>query len=166
VSQTRPALFRGRRFQDVIIILCVRWYLRYSLSFRDLEEMMVERDLTMDHVTIWRWAQRYAPILNQRLGRERRHPNGSWRVDETSVRVAGNWVYLYRAVDSVGDAIDFMLSPNRGLGRRQAVFAINIAANRATAASDQRGRPSSLRDRDIGIEASWEGGAVAGRHHT
>jgi len=115
VSQKRPALFRGRHFQDVIIILCVRWYLRYSLSYRDLEEMMMERGLTVDHVTIWRWVQRYAPILNLRLGRERRHPNRSWRVDETYIRVAGNWVYLYRAVDSDGDTIDFMLSPNRDL---------------------------------------------------
>ena len=115
VSQKRPALFRGRHFQDVIIILCVRWYLRYSLSYRDLEEMMAERGLTVDHVTIWRWVQRYASILNQRLRRDRRHPNRSWRVDETYVRVAGNWVYLYRAVDSAGDTIDFMLSPNRDL---------------------------------------------------
>jgi transposase-like protein len=99
----------------VIIILCVRWYLRYSLSYRDLEEMMMERGLSVDHVTIWRWVQRYAPILNQRLGRERRHPNRSWRVDEAYVRVAGNWLYLYRAVDSTGDTIDFMLSPNRDL---------------------------------------------------
>ena len=87
--QNRPALFLGRHFEDVIIILCVRWYLRYSLSYRDLEEMMAERGLSVDHVTIWRWVQRYAPILNQRLRRELRHPNRSWRVDETYVRVAG-----------------------------------------------------------------------------
>ena len=115
MSQKRPALFRGRHFEDVIIILCVRWYLRYSLSYRDLKEMMAERGLAVDHVTIWRWVQHYAPILNLRLGRERRHPNRSWRVDETYIRVAGNWVYLYRAVDSAGDTIDFMLSPNRDL---------------------------------------------------
>ena len=100
MSQRRPALFRGRHFEDVIIVLCVRWYLRYSLSYRDLKEMMAERGLAVDHVTIWRWVQRYAPILNERLGRERRRTNRSWRVDETYVRVAGNWVYLYRAVDS------------------------------------------------------------------
>ena len=115
MSQNRSALFRGRHFEDMIIILCVRWYLRYSLSYRDLEEMMVERGLSVDHVTIWRWVQRYAPILNQRLRRERRDPNRSWRVDETYVRVAGNWTYLYRAVDSAGDTIDFMLSPKRDL---------------------------------------------------
>jgi IS6 family transposase len=79
VSQNRSSLFWGRH-KDVIIILCVRWYLRYSLSYRDLEEMM---GLSVDHVTIWRWVQHYAPILNQRLRRELRHPNRSWRVDET-----------------------------------------------------------------------------------
>jgi transposase-like protein len=89
--QNRPALFRGWHFEDVIIILCVQWYLRYSLSYRDLKEIMAERGLSVDHVTIWRWIQRYAPVLNQRIRRELRHPNQSWRVDETCVRVAGNW---------------------------------------------------------------------------
>src|SRR5205085_7986087 len=112
---SQATLFKYRHFEPEIIILCVRWYLRYSLSYRDLEEMMAERGLSVDHVTVWRWVQRYAPILNQRLRRERRHPNRSWRVDETYVRVAGNWAYLYRAVDSTGDTIDFMLSPKRDL---------------------------------------------------
>jgi transposase, IS6 family len=113
--RNRPALFRGRHFEDVLIILCVRWYLRYSLSYRDLQEIVAERGLSVDHVTIWRWVQRYAPILHQRMRREIRHPNRSWRVDETYVRVAGNWTYLYRAVDSSGETIDFMLSPKRDL---------------------------------------------------
>src|SRR6476646_8752178 len=76
---------------------------------------MAERNLAVDHVTIWRWVQRYAPILNQRLRRELRRPNGSWRVDETYVKVAGRWAYLYRAVDSAGETIEFMLSPKRHL---------------------------------------------------
>jgi IS6 family transposase len=115
VTHDRPPLFRGRHFEDVLIILCVRWYLRYSLSYRDLEEIMEERGLAVDHVTIWRWVQRYAPILNEQLRRELRHPNRSWRVDETYMRGAGKWTYLYRAVDSAGDTIDFMLSPKRDL---------------------------------------------------
>ena len=98
-----------------MILLYVRWYLRYSLSYRDLQEMMAERGLSIDHVTIWRWVQRYAPVLNQRIRRELRRPGGSWRVDETYVKVAGNWAYLYRAVDSNGETIEFMLSPNRDL---------------------------------------------------
>ena len=83
----------------MIIVLCVRWYLRYSLTCRDLEEIMAERDLSVDHATIWRWVQRYATVLNQRIRREMRQPNRSWRVDETYVKVAGNWARLYRAVD-------------------------------------------------------------------
>jgi len=85
---------------------------------------MAERNLSVDHVTIWRWVQRYAPVLNQRAGqarreprlrREVRRPNRSWRVDETYVKVAGNWAYLYRAVNSAGETIEFMLSPKRDL---------------------------------------------------
>jgi IS6 family transposase len=102
--QNRPVLFRGRRFEDVIIILCVRWYLRYSLSYRDLKEIMAERGLSVDHVTIWRGVQRHAPVLNQRIRRELRHPNRSWRVDKTYVCAAGNWAYLYWAVDSAGES--------------------------------------------------------------
>ena len=94
-------------------MLCVRWYLRYCLTLRDLEELMMERGLTVDHSTIGRWVLRYAPELNKRVRREIRLPNRSWRVDETYVRVAGAWTYLYRAVDSTGETIDFMLSPKR-----------------------------------------------------
>jgi transposase, IS6 family len=112
---SQPALFRGRHFRSDVIVLCVRWYLRYPLSYRDLEEMMAERGLPIDHSTIARWVLHYAPILNQRIRREMRHPNRSWRVDETYVRVAGKWTYLYRAIDSAGDTIDFLLSPNRDL---------------------------------------------------
>src|SRR5690348_412257 len=109
----RPALFKGRHFEPEIIILCVRCYLRYALSLRNLEEIMAERNVDVDHVTIWRWIQCYAPELSRRCRRELRKTNGSWRVDETYLRVAGKWTYLYRAVDSAGDTIDFLLSPNR-----------------------------------------------------
>ena len=115
VTRRRPALFRGRHFEEGIIVLCVRWYLQYSLTYRDLEEIMAERNLSVDHVTIWRWVQRYAPILNRRIRREIRSPNRSWRVDETYVKIAGRWAYLYRAVDSAGETIEFMLSPKRDL---------------------------------------------------
>ena len=116
--RNRPSknnLFKGRHFEQEIIVLCVRWYLRYKLSYRDLVEMMAERGLAVNHSTVWRWVQHYAPILNQRLRRALRDPNHSWRVDETYIRVAGNWTYLYRAVDSEGDTIDFLLSPYRDL---------------------------------------------------
>ena len=113
MQKARAALFRRRHFQDHVIVLCVRWYLRYCLTLRDIEEMMMERGLAVDHATIGRWVLRYAPELHQRMRREIRYPNRSRRVDETYVRVAGAWTYLYRAVDSTGETIDLMLSPKR-----------------------------------------------------
>ncbi len=83
MQNIRPVLFRGRHFDDQIIILCVRWYLRYCLTYRDLEELKAERGLSMDHSTIARWVLRYAPELNKRIRRDMRLPNRSWRVDET-----------------------------------------------------------------------------------
>src|SRR4051794_27331269 len=90
MRRNRPALFRGRHFEAEIILLCVRWYLRFGLSFRNLEELMAERNVSVDHVTIWRWVQRYAPELHQRCRSELRMTNRSWRVDETYVRIAGS----------------------------------------------------------------------------
>ena len=107
MKRKRPALFKGRQFEAEIIVLCVRWYLRYPLSLRQLEEIMAERHLSVDHVTIWRWVQRYAPELNRRCRPELRNTNRSWRVDETYCRVAGKWTYLYQAVDSTGATMTF-----------------------------------------------------------
>src|SRR5881398_3432565 len=91
---------RGRHLEDAFILLCVRWYLRYSLSYRDLEELMAERGLSVDHSTVARWVPRYALELSKRIRRHLRRPGGSWRGDETYVRVAGQWTYLSRALDS------------------------------------------------------------------
>src|ERR1022692_2128761 len=102
MRRNRLALFKGRHFEAEMIVLCVRWYLRFGLSFRDLEEMMAERNLTVDHVTIWRWVQRYAPELNRRCRPELRQTNGSWRGDETYPRVAGRGAYFYSAVELTG----------------------------------------------------------------
>src|SRR5690348_10762731 len=93
---------------------------------------MAERGLSVDHVTISRWVQRYAPILNQRLRREVRCPNRSWRVDETYVKVAGNWAYLYRAVDSAGETIELMLSPKRDLIAAKLFLRLAWSAGRPT----------------------------------
>ena len=90
--------------------MAVGWYLRFSLSYRDVEELLAERGLSVDHVTVWRWVQRYAPELDRRLRKRLKATNDSWRVDETYIRVKGKWVYLYRAVDSIGATIDFLLS--------------------------------------------------------
>ena len=93
MRRKRPAVFKRRHLEAEIIVLCVRWYLRYPLSFRQLEEIMAERNLNVDHVTIWRWVQRYGPELNRRCRPELRNTNRSWRVDETDCRVAGKWTY-------------------------------------------------------------------------
>ena len=105
--------FKWRHFQSDLILLCVRWYLRYPLSYRDLEEMMQERGLWVDHTTIYRWVIAYSPELNQRCRKHLGSTNDSWRVDETYIRVKGDWKYLYRAIDSNGNTIDFLLTENR-----------------------------------------------------
>jgi transposase-like protein len=122
MRRSRPAEFKGRHFEADIIVLCVRWYLRYPLSLRQLEEIMAERKLSVDHVTIWRWVQRYAPELNRRCRPELRKTNASWRCDETYIRVAGKWTYLYRAVDSTGATIDFLLSARRDTATAKRFF--------------------------------------------
>src|SRR6202521_352933 len=106
-------LFKWRQFEPEVILLAVGWYLRFSLSYRDVEELLAERGLLVDHVTVWRWVQRYAPEIQRRLQTRLRPTNDSWRVDETYIRVKGKWVYLYRAVDSTGATIDFLLSAKR-----------------------------------------------------
>src|SRR6266446_5959271 len=106
-------LFKWRQFEPEVILLAVGWYLRFSLSYRDVEELLAERGLYADHVTVWRWVQRYAPEMEQRLRSRLNSTNDSWRVDETYIRVKGKWVYLYRAVDSTGATIDFLLSARR-----------------------------------------------------
>ena len=106
-------LFKWRQFEPEVILLTVGWYLRFSLSYRDVEELPAERGLRADHVTVWRWVQRYGPEMEQRLRRRLKPTNDSWRVDETYIRVKGKWVYLYRAVDSTGATIDFLLSAKR-----------------------------------------------------
>ncbi len=105
--------FKWRQFEAEIILLCVRWYLRYSLSYRDLEEMMRERGLQVDHTTIYRWVQRYAPELEKRSRPHLKATNDSWRVDETYIKIKGTWTYLYRAVDSDGNTLEFLLSSTR-----------------------------------------------------
>ena len=106
-------LFKWRQFEPEMILLAVGWYLRFSLSYRDVEELLAERGLLVDHVTVWRWVQRYGPEIQRRLRPRLRPTNDSWRVDETYIRVKGKWVYLYRAVDSTGATIDFLLSAKR-----------------------------------------------------
>jgi transposase, IS6 family len=106
-------LFKWKHYQPDIILLTVRWYLRYSLSFRDLVEIMEERGLSIAHTTIMRWVHQYGSELDKRVRRHLKKTNDSWRVDETYIKVKGQWMYLYRAVDSEGNTIDFYLSKTR-----------------------------------------------------
>ena len=112
-NPSRPAIFKWRQTAPELILCTVRWYLRYSLSLRDVEELLAEHGLAADHTTIWRWVQRYSPELERRLRRHLKPTNKSWRVDETYIRVKRRWCYLYRAIDSTGATIDFLLSALR-----------------------------------------------------
>jgi transposase-like protein len=108
-------MFKGRHFDRSVILLCVRWYLAYNLSLRDLEEMMAERGLSVDHSTIHRWIVRFSPLLLERFNRRKRAVTGKWHVDETYIKIRGRWMYLYRAIDSVGDTVEFHLGEHRDL---------------------------------------------------
>ena len=124
------AVFRWRHFAGEIILWAVRWYCRYGISYRELEEMMGERGVTVDHTTLYRWTQRYAPELEKRTAWYRSRLSFSWRVDETYVRVKGCWKYLYRAIDKDGATLDFYLADRRNAK----------AAERCLAAASRRSR--------------------------
>lgn len=124
--------FKWRHFEANIIVLCVRWYLRYALSYRDLEEMMLERGLHVDHTTIYRWVQRYAPELEKRCRPHFKATTDSWRVDETYVKVKKVWMYLYRAVDAQGNTLEFLLSPTRDGEAAKRFFSKTLAAPHVT----------------------------------
>ena len=110
-----------------MIAVAVRWYLRYGLSYRDVEELLAERGVDVDHVTIYRWVQRFTPEFVE-AARPRRHcPGDRWFVDETYVKVAGRWTYLYRAIDQYGQVIDIWLSPRRDLTAARTFFTQALA---------------------------------------
>src|SRR6201991_2076764 len=111
IRQGQP--FKGRQFTAEVILWAVRWYLQFPMSYRDLELMLQDRGVSVDHTTIFRWIQAYAAELEKRIRPHLRPSNDSWRVDETYVKVKGRWTYLYRAVDSRGQTIDFLLSAKR-----------------------------------------------------
>jgi len=122
--------FKWRHFQKEIILLVVRWYLSYALSCRDLEEMMIEKGIKVDHSTINRWVIHYAPLLEEEFRKNyKRKVGSSWRMDETYIKVKGIWQYLYRAVDKEGDTIDFMLAKNRDEAAAKAFFTKAIGSS-------------------------------------
>lgn len=130
---TRPAnrdpIYRNRVFDADIIELCVRWYITYRLSYRDLVAMMAERGVEVSHTTILRWVIRFVPEFEKRWHRYARRIGSSWRVDETYVCIRGKWHYLYRAVDKQGMTVDYLLRPDRGVAAAQAFFRKALATN-------------------------------------
>jgi IS6 family transposase len=119
---TSSSPFKWRHFQPEIILCGVRWYLRYALSYRDVEELILERGVHIDHTTVFRWVQRYAPELDKRSRPHLKTTNDSYRVDETYIKIKKVWHYLYRAVDSEGNTLDFLLRETRSAKAAQTFF--------------------------------------------
>jgi transposase-like protein len=129
------SLFHGRHFDRATIVLCVRWYITYKLSYRDLVELMAERGVDLSHTTTLRWIQHYVPEFAKRRRRYARPVGASWRVDETYIRVRGRWTYLYRAVDKQGLTVDFLLSEHRDIAAAKRFF---------TRVIEQHGAPETI----------------------
>ena len=135
-------LFEGRQFDREIIILCVRWYLRFKLSFRDLVEMMAERGISLAHTTIMRWIARYVPEFEKWWNRFACRVGTSWRIDEAYVKIKGKWTYLYRAVDKQGKTVDFYSAPS---GMLQPPKRFSGARSRARAGCHKRSRSMAIK---------------------
>ncbi len=126
---TNLSAFTGFRFPPEIIMLAVRWYLRYGLSYRDVEELLAERGVEVDHVTIYRWVQRFTPLIID-AARPCRHAVGNrWFVDETYVKISGTWRYVYRAVDQHGQVIDVFVSKRRNIPAARRFFKTALRAH-------------------------------------
>jgi transposase-like protein len=124
--------FAGFRFPHEVIVIAVRWYLRFGLSYRDVEELLAERGVEVDHVTIYRWVLRFTPLLAD-AARPCRHVVGDcWRVDETYVKVTGRWRYVYRAIDQFGQVVDVLVSPRRDVRAAHRFFQQAIGATKVT----------------------------------
>ena len=148
--------FKGRQFTAEVILWAVRWYLMFPISYRDLELMLQDRGVAVDHTTLFRWIQAYAPELEKRIRPHLHRSNGSWRVDETYVKVKGRWTYLYRAVDSRGQTIDFRLSAKRDAAAAQALLPQGAwAAAHGEPAHDHGRQERGLSGRGHGHEARW-----------
>jgi transposase-like protein len=124
--------FAGFCFPPEVIVLAVRWYLRFALSYRDIEELLAERGIEVDHVTIYRWVLRFTPMLAEAARPCRHAVGGRWCVDETYVKVAGRWRYAYRAIDQFGQVIDVYVSPRRDVRAARRFFERAIGTTKVT----------------------------------
>jgi transposase, IS6 family len=131
--------------------LCVRWYLRYALSYRDIEELMLERGLHIDHTTIFRWVQAYAPELEKRCRPHLKACTDSWKVDEAYMKVKSVWMYLYRAVDSEGNMLEFLLRPKRDAEAAKNFFvkALGASTSQAGMVEEKKTQPFSKSSRSV-----------------
>ena len=121
--------FKGMRFPIDVILVCLRWYVAYPLSYRHLEEMMQERGVSVDHSSINPWAIRFLPLVVKMARKHKRQVGGSWRMDETYIKVKGVWKYLYRAVDKQGKTVDFLLTAKRNMAAAKRFFDKAMGAN-------------------------------------
>ena len=121
--------FKRRRFQSDIILICTRWYLSYPLSYRHIEEMMKERGVDVDHSTINRWVLKYTPEIEKKFRKHKNIVGRSWRMDETYIKIKGQWKYLYRAVDKAGNTVDFLLTAKRDRKSAKRFFKKAIGTN-------------------------------------
>ena len=121
--------FKWRHFQSDIILTCVRWYLAYPLSYRNIEEMMKERGVDVDHTTINRWVLKYTPEIEKKFRKYKNPVGRSWRMDETYIKIKGRWKYLYRAVDKEGRTVDFLLTAKRDRKAAKRFFKNAIGTN-------------------------------------
>ena len=147
--------FTGFRFPPEIILLAVRWYLRFGLSYRDLEELFAERGVAVDHVTVHRWVQRFTPLVID-AARPCRHTVGRrWFVDETYVNVAGVWRYVYRAVDGYGQVIDVYISRRRDIAAARTFFTTAIAGHGQPegVVTDRAAALAAELDRELEVQA-------------
>ena len=153
LKQRSKADFKGRHYEAALIVQAVSWYLRYPLSYRDIEELFLERGLEVDHSTLNRWVLAYAPLIEKRLRQFRKPHCGSVRIDETYIKVRGEWRYLYRAIDKHGNPVDFLLTANRDLGAAKRFFRKMLGGSAASCARpDRHGWRQHLSGRDRGCQ--------------
>jgi len=140
--------FKGMRFPAEVILVCIRWYAAYPLSTRHLEEMMAERRVLVDHSTVSRWAIRFLPLLEKIFRKHKRPVGGSWRMDESYIKVNGVWKYLYRAVDKAGQTIDFLLTAKRDKAAAMRFF---DKAMRSSGTPDKVTMDQIIEDKEISV---------------
>jgi putative transposase len=150
-------MFKGRHFDRSVILLCVRWYLAYGLSLRNMEEMMAERGISVDHATVHRWVVRYSPELLEPFNRRKRAVTKRWHVDETYIKVRGYWTYLYRAIDSNGDTVEFWSSERRNLAAAKRFLDKDLKrlAGRS-GSSSMAAKPIARRSCPVMQQTGWE----------